>query len=72
MEARGLPQHRTQVKPVRLACLGERAGQRDTRYPIVAGQYWGRRRREVVHPYSKRSLRVRQRAVEPKEATTRA
>jgi hypothetical protein len=71
MEARGLPQHRTQVKPRKAGLSGPAC--RSTRRPIsnrgrtvVGTEAAGR-----VYPYPKRSLLVRQ-AVASKEATTRA
>ena len=44
--------------PLRRACLGERAYQRDTRYPDETGPYGERARRGALRPYPKRSLRV--------------
>ena len=42
MEARAEPRYRTQVNPCRgWTDLGERASQRDTLYPIVAGSVLG-------------------------------
>ncbi len=39
--------------------LGERAKDRDARYPVELVRYWGRERRDIEHPYPGRSLRVR-------------
>jgi len=50
--------------------MGERADDRDARYPVVLGRYWGRERRDIEHPYPGRSPRVLR--VGRKEATTRA
>ena len=44
--------------PIRLACLGERAWQRNALYSDVAGQYGERARRDTLFPYPKRSLPV--------------
>lgn len=44
----------------RPACLGERAKERDARYPVEAGRYWERERREVLWPYPGRSPPVRE------------
>ena len=60
MEAGAEPQHRTQVNPYTGSSdLGKRARQRDARFPIVAEEYWGRRRRDIASPYPRRSLSVR-------------
>jgi len=60
MEARGIPQHRTKVKP-RKAGLAWVSVLDDATPHIQPwlGRYWGRERREVLHPYPRRSLRVR-------------
>jgi hypothetical protein len=42
----------------RPACLGERAKERDAQYPVEAGRYWERERREVLRLYPGRSSRV--------------
>ena len=44
--------------PIRLACLDERAWQRNALYSDVAGQYGERARRYTLFPYPKRSLPV--------------
>lgn len=75
MDAQSFPQHRTQTEPVRLACLGEHARQRDVRFSpwqdsIEDGGG------EKLFIFTRRTLsdplRVRQQTVEPKEATTQA
>jgi hypothetical protein len=60
MEAGTEPQHRTQVNPsAGSSDLDKRARQRNARYPIVAEEYWRRRRRDIASPYPRRSLSVR-------------
>ena len=44
--------------PIRLACLGERALQRNALYSDATGQYGERARRDTLFPYPKRSLPV--------------
>ena len=59
MEAAGEPQHRTQVNPRKAGLIW--VTMLANRTPCIwsgSERYWGRRRRDIAHPYPKRSPEV--------------